>query len=199
MNRYEFLNAFGKRPVIPAVRNETDFIKALGSSSPFIITLFGDIFSIHRLANQSRQAGKVMLLHVDLIEGIGKDKSGIKYLAQIGIKAIISTKPHLIKTARDEGVFGIQRLFLMDSEAVRTGIGLLQSVKPDALEVLPGWIPRHVIEQLTKVCSIPIMAGGLIATPQDVQRALASGVCAVSTTKVDLWEYGIGQQLAAEK
>ena len=199
MDRYDFFRVLGKRSVIPAVRNEYDFGKALETSSPFIITLFGDIFSIPRLLSHAKNSGKVMLLHVDLIEGIGKDRSGIKYLAQSGIKAIISTKPNLIKLAREEGILAIQRLFLMDSEALRTGIGLLQSVKPDALEVLPGWIPSHIVDQLTKACHIPIMAGGLITTREDVQRILANGVCAVSTTKADLWEYDLNFNRAAAK
>lgn len=189
MKKHDILQMLGKHLVIPAARNEVDFAKALDASSPLIIMLFGDILSIPRLIDQAKKHHKVIVMHVDLIEGVGKDKSGVQYLSALGIKAIISTKPHLIKTARSEDMAVIQRLFLMDSESLRTGIHLLQSFKPDALEVLPGFAPKHAIEQLMKVGNIPIMTGGLITTEQDVAHALATGVCAISTTRQELWEY----------
>lgn len=189
MKKHDILQMLGKHLIIPAARNEADFAKALNASSPLLIMLFGDILSIPRLIDQAEKHRKVIVMHVDLMEGIGKDKCGVQYLAALGIKAIISTKPHLIKAARSEDMAVIQRLFLMDSESLRTGIHLLQSFKPDALEVLPGFAPRHAIEQLMKVGNIPIMTGGLITTELDVAHALATGVCAISTTRQELWEY----------
>lgn len=176
-------------PVIPAVRNNDDFTFALAHvTSPSIMLLFGDIFTLPELLERARKAKKLVIIHLDLIEGIGKDKSGIKYLARAGAKAVITTKPHLGKIAREEGMIVIQRLFLMDSEALRTGIHLLSSFRPDAVEVLPGTVPVAAVAELTRATSgLPVLAGGLISTAEDVTRAINNGICAISTSKRELW------------
>ena len=188
MRRNELLRVLRGRTVIPAARTETDFAAALATTAPLVAMLFGSILSLPRLIAQASAAGKFVLVHLDLLEGVGKDRAGVKYLAQAGAKAIISTKQYLVKAARDEGILCVQRMFLMDSDSLRTGIELLRSFQPDALEVLPGTVPRQAIEQLAAACDIPIFAGGLITTLQDLNGALANGAIAVSTSKQGLWE-----------
>ncbi len=175
-------------PVIPAVRNKGDFEFALTQvTSPSIILLFGDIFALPALIDRARQANKLIIVHLDLVEGLGKDKVGVRYLARAGVKAIITTKPHLGKYAREESMIVIQRLFLMDSEALRTGIHLLSTFRPDAIEVLPGTVPVAAVVELTRATGLPILAGGLISTAEDVSRAINNGICAISTSKRELW------------
>jgi glycerol uptake operon antiterminator len=175
-------------PVIPAVRNQEDFSYALAHvSSPSIILLFGDIFTLPGLLEKAKQANKLLIVHIDLIEGIGKDKIGVKYLALSGVRAIITTKPYLGRIAREEKMIVIQRLFLMDSEALRTGIHLLSTFRPDAIEVLPGTVPVTAVSELTRVSGLPILAGGLISTAEDVKRAIGNGIRAISTSKRELW------------
>lgn len=175
-------------PVIPAVRNEADFDYALSHvTSPSLILLFGDIFSLPDLLAKARQVKKLIIVHLDLIEGIGKDKHGVRYLARSGVKAMITTKPHLGKVAREEKMIVIQRLFLMDSEALRTGLHLLSTFRPDAIEVLPGTVPVAAVVELTRVTGLPVLAGGLISTAEDVSRAIKNGICAISTSKRELW------------
>lgn len=188
MRTSELVKVLKGRAVIPAARNPADFAAAMATSAPMVAILFGSILTLPGLIAQAGPAGKLLLVHLDLVEGIGKDRAGVKYLAQIGAKAIISTKQYLVKAARDEGIFCVQRMFLMDSDSLRTGIDLLHSFQPDALEVLPGTVPRRAFEQLATACDIPIFAGGLISTVHDITRALENGASAVSTSKRDLWE-----------
>ena len=191
MRRNDFITILQGRSVIPAARNEADFVAAMATSAPMVFVLFGNIQSLPRLLEHAAARNKLPVIHLDLIEGVGRDRSGIKYLAQIGVKAVISTKQFLAKVAREEGLLCVQRLFLLDSDALKSGIELLHSFKPDALEVLPGSVPRRAIEQLAMACNIPIIAGGLIYTAEDVAAALQNGVCAISTSQRSLWEISI--------
>jgi len=52
--------------------------------------------------------------------------------------------------------------------------------------VLPGVIPS-IIEEIKETTGIPILAGGLIRTKEDVQQALNAGATAVTTSREDLW------------
>lgn len=174
--------------VIPAARTVKEFKYALEKTvAPSIIMLFGDIVVLPELLAQGQNYKKRMLIHLDLLEGIGKDEAGIRFLARIGVTGLITTKAYLCKTARDEGMIAIQRLFLMDSEAMRTGINLARKYKPDAVEVLPASVPAGAVRHLSEETGLPILGGGLVHTQEDVQNAINNGLCAVSTSSTGLW------------
>lgn len=175
--------------IVPSVRNVDDFKKALDTKSTTIIVLFGDIIVLPAILQAAKKANKRVLVHLDLLGGIGKDRAGISYLARIGVNAAITTKPQLVKFAREEGMVVIQRLFVMDSEAMRSGLHLLKSCCPDAVEILPASVPRKVIETIQKETDLPILGGGLMQTREDIELALKNGMKAVSTGNKDLWDY----------
>lgn len=175
-------------PVIPAVRAHQDFAVAMGGPSPAIIMLFGNIITLPDYLEKAKQYNKRLIIHLDLFEGIGKDKIGIKYLSRLGVTALITVKSHLAKAAREEGMIVIQRLFLMDSDSLRTGIQQLKTFKPDALEILPASVPANVVSQLIRETGLPIFAGGLVSEAAEVDAALRKGVVAVSTSHRELWK-----------
>lgn len=175
-------------PVIPAVRTSKDFKYALEKTkAPSLILLFGDVVLLPELLSQAQEHKKRLLVHLDLLGGIGKDEAGIRFLARMGVNGLITTKAHLCKTARDEGMVAIQRLFMMDSEAMRTGINLVRKFKPDAVEVLPASVPASAVKHLSEETGLPILGGGLVHTQEDVQNAIKNGLCAVSASRNVLW------------
>ncbi|MGC7871802.1 glycerol-3-phosphate responsive antiterminator [Desulfosporosinus sp. SYSU MS00001] len=131
---------------------------------------------------------KVLMVHLDMLEGAGKDKAGIHLLARMGLRGIVTTKPNLVKYALDEGMVVIQRLFVLDSESVKTGIKMAAAVKPNAVEILPATIPSFVIQEMKDSLGIPVLGGGLLRTEEDVRTALAKGIDAVSTSLRHLWD-----------
>ena len=174
--------------VIPACRTEADFACALRlPEAPSLILLFGDINTLPELLQRANAAGKLLLVHLDLLEGVGRDKAGIAFLAKLGVKGLITTKPQLGKLARQEGLRVIQRMFLVDSESLRTGIRILKGFRPDAIEALPASTPASVLAELKEATDVPIMAGGLVRSADDVRQAVANGACAVSVSLRQLW------------
>lgn len=189
MASLDILKMLTNGPIIPAARSIEVFKAALTHTIvPSVVLLFGDINSLPVLVALAKEHNKRIILHLDLFDGIGKDKAGIKFLARMGINTIITTKSHLCKVAREEGMIVIQRLFLMDSDSLRTGLNLLRNFKPDAIEILPGSVPASVVEELIRETGLPILAGGLIRTPEDVSNAIERGISAVSTSRQNLWD-----------
>lgn len=177
-----------KGPVIPAIRSIKDFEFALmNSAAPSLIILFGDINILEYLLVKAEKAKKRLIIHIDLFEGIGKDKAGIAYLARIGVTAIITIKNHLAKIAREFGMIVIQRLFIMDSEALKSGIKIIKHFKPDAIEILPATVPAWVVRALNVEIGLPIFAGSFIYNKADLDEALGKGILAISTHQKDLW------------
>jgi len=189
MASFDVLKMLTNGHIIPAARCMEVFKAALEHTIvPSVVILFGDINTLPVLIAQAKEHKKRIILHVDLVDGIGKDKAGIRFLARLGITAIITTKSHLCRFAREEGMIVIQRLFLMDSDSLRTGLNLVRSFKPDAIEILPGSVSASVVEELIRETGIPILAGGLIRTQEDVDHAIERGISAVSTSRQELWD-----------
>ena len=189
MAPFDVLKILTNGPIIPAARYIEVFKAALTHTNvPSVVLLFGDINSLPVLISQSKEHKKRIILHLDLFDGIGKDKPGVKFLARMGISAVVTTKSHLCKFARDEGMIVIQRMFLMDSESLRTGLNLVHNFKPDAIEILPGTVPTSVVQELIRETGLPILAGGLIRTQEDVNHAIKRGISAVSTSRQNLWD-----------
>ncbi len=159
---------------------------ATAAAPAVIFDLNPDLMNVSSRVQKAHAAGKKLFLHLDLAKGIGKDESGIRFLRRIGIDGVISTKVSLIKQAREMGLSTVQRFFIVDSHSVETTLEAVRSSKPDMIEIMPGTVCK-VIERLTRLTEIPIIAGGLIETEEEVRQALRSGAAAVSTGRQSLW------------
>ena len=98
----------------------------------------------------------------------------------------VSRELLLIKLAKEVGLFTVQRFFLVDSHSVETILETIKSVKPDMAEVMPGVVPK-VIADLKEKVTIPVIAGGLIDSRDEIKLALQSGAAAVSIGKKEFW------------
>lgn len=178
---------FTKCTVIAAVRSEKELDAALESNVEMIFDLCPSILTLHQITDRVHAAGKKHLIHLDLAEGIGKDKCGITYAKNIGIDGIISTRVNIIRSAKELGLFTVQRFFIVDSQSIRTTVDSLRASKADMIEIMPGVVYK-VIEELRSLTGVPIIAGGIIDSRDEVEKALESGASAISTGKKELWE-----------
>lgn len=173
--------------VIAAVRSRESFDEAVKSGSELIFDLAPDISDIAEKAKCCHAAGKKLFIHLDLASGIGKDKSGIDYVKNMGVDGIISTRANIIKLAREASLHTVQRFFAVDSQSVATAAESRKNSKADMIEIMPGVIPK-VISDLRKLVSVPIIAGGLIESEAEIKSVIAAGAAAVSTGKASLWK-----------
>lgn len=180
----ELMKCLEATPIIAAVRDRL-FDKALQAPVDVIFLLGCDIATIRQRIDAAKNAKKYIFIHIDLAEGIGKDKSGIKFLASCGADGIISTRSNLIKYAKEQGLLTIQRFFAYDSHGVESISDVLSVTKPDIMEIMPG-VMGKIIKRFSGG-KIPLIAGGLVETRQEVTSALSLGALAVSTGKEELW------------
>ena len=174
-------------PVIAAVKEETGLKECLYSESQIIFLLFGDICSVGRYVEIAKSAGKMVFVHMDLINGLGNKEVAVDFIREhTGVDGIISTKPQLVKRAKELGLFGILRIFVIDSMAFGNIEKQCASLVPDAVEILPGLMPK-IIKKLCSTVNVPIIAGGLISDKEDVMNALNAGAVAISVTNQRVW------------
>ncbi len=171
-------------PVIAAVQNDA-LQEAIDSPAEVIFHLGADLMSIPEIIRKVHDAKKYIFIHIDLAEGLGKDRAAVRYIAQCGADGIISTKAQLIRYAKECDLITVQRFFALDSKGIESIDETLRASNPHLIEIMPGIIGK-IIRRFSGG-HIPVIAGGLIQTKSEVTEALNCGAIAVSTGKQELW------------
>lgn len=180
----ELKNSLKRTSVIAAVQDNL-WDEALSSPVEVVFHLKANIMTVAEKIRQAHEKGKFIFIHVDLADGIGKDRAGVAFLKDCGADGIISTRGQMIKFGKDAGLLTIQRFFALDSQGISGIYDQIAFSKPDMIEIMPG-----VVEKIIKKLSADgtaVIAGGLVETKDEVNGALCAGALAVSTGKKNLW------------
>ena len=177
-------DALERTPVIAATYR-SGWQAAVGSDAEVLFMQGANILSIERDIGLAKENGKFVFVHMDLAEGIGKDRAAMEWLKGLKTDGIITTRTQLVKAAEEIGLLSVQRFFVLDSKGMRSIAETIETARPDFIEIMPGVIPKAL--KLFTGVDIPVIAGGLIETKQEVTAALSSGALAVSTGKRELW------------
>lgn len=173
-------------PIIAAVKNRDGLEVALRSETEAVFLLSSNIIDIENIAKQTHESQKKLFIHIDFVDGLSKDAAGVRYLSTKGIDGIISTRSNIISAAHDAGICSVQRFFMIDSRSVDTALETLKQSKADMIEIMPA-LAYKSITKIKKNIRIPIIAGGLIDSREEVYKALGAGASMISTGCHDLW------------
>ena len=183
----EYREAIEDSPVIAAVNTFDGLEKALTCESHIIFILFGDICNISEIVAKVKAAGKLAVIHIDLITGLASKEIAVDFIRQrTEADGIISTKPGLIKYAARLSLFTVLRFFVIDSLALSNIERQLQNVRPDVIEILPALMPR-ILSKICRMASVPVITGGLVDDKDDVISMLSAGAACVSSTSENIW------------
>lgn len=182
-----FFDRISENPIIASIYDLETLDLALDSPCEIIFLLTGNIFNLKEIANRVRGKNKGLYILIDSIDGFSKDTWGLEYIIKnICPDGIITEKSNLIRLSRDMGVFSIQRVYISDSYTLKKDIQAIKKNRPNAVELLPGIIPR-IISEIIKETKISLIASGLIRDKLDMDLAFEAGAIGISTTKKDSW------------
>lgn len=175
-------------PIIAAIKNDKQLEEAIKCDCEVVFMLNGDILTLAQKVRYLQKHDKKVFIHIDMVSGLASSPLTVDYLQrELNVYGIISTKANIVKRALELNLKVVQRFFFIDSMSVESAIESLRKVKPNAIEIMPGIMPK-VIKRINHVYpNIPIICGGLIDTKEEIISVLASGAMAVSTTKSDIW------------
>ncbi|MDO4259052.1 MAG: glycerol-3-phosphate responsive antiterminator [Actinomycetaceae bacterium] len=174
-------------PLIASVKTEADMEVALQSPCRIVFLLFGEISTIPDLVQRASSAGKNVFVNLDMVDGLAPRASAARFIKdQTAASGILTSKVAVCRAASEIGLTAILRFFMIDSFAYSQVAQQSASAKADAVEILPGCIPR-VIRWMKADVSLPIIAGGLVCDMRDVTEALNAGASAIATSSADLW------------
>ena len=181
-----FYDAIMENPVIAAVKDEDGVLNCIQKDINVVFVLFGELTTISDIVDRLKSAGKIVIVHLDLIGGLAVREESVRFIKQYTkADGIISTKPDMIKYAKELGLYTIFRIFVIDSKAFNA-ISHHAISSADLIEILPGIMPR-IIQKFSQKTHVPIIAGGLISEKEDVINALDAGAIAISSTNQQVW------------
>lgn len=182
-----FFSSVNENPIIAALNDMNKLDNVIESPCKVVFLLTGNILNLGPTVDILKKNDKLVFIHLDLMEGFSKDVVAMKFIYEyIGLDGIITTKTNLVKAAKELNIFTIQRLFILDSLALDSGINSIKSVRPNAVEILPGIMPK-IIKNVHEKTRIPIITGGLIKDKEDVILSLNAGAIAISTSNEKVW------------
>lgn len=175
-------------PVVIRAIRDPSYCKDLISPAQgrWMFILGGSIDTVAQsVAYLHRHQWKVFV-HIDMVKGITSDFEGIRFFKEFANpEGIITTRQHNISHAKKLNLVAIQRIFLLDSQSIESGITQVQHCDADAIEVLPGILPE-IISYLSKNINKPLIAGGLVTTEKHVNDAIRAGAVSVSSSSASL-------------
>jgi glycerol-3-phosphate responsive antiterminator len=183
----EFKDALENSPIIAAIKDDDGLKKCLTCDSQVIFILYGDICSISDIVATIKAAGKIAMVHLDLIAGLSSKEIAVDFIQKYTqADGIITTKPPLIKRAKELGLYTILRLFLIDSMAYENIERQTKTARPDLIEILPALMPK-IVAKVCGISTIPVIAGGLVSDKEDIMALLQAGVTSISSTNEKIW------------
>lgn len=185
--KQEFYDAITGNPIIAAVKDEKGLKNCLEAADASVVfVLFGEVSTISNIVKRIKDAGKTVVVHMDLIAGLSARVESVDFIAKYtDADGIISTRIEQIKRAKELSLSTVYRIFVIDSK-VLDNVNHHISDYADIVEILPGLMPK-VIRRMVKSMPVPIIAGGLISEKEDVIAALNAGAIAISTTNEGVW------------
>lgn len=124
-------------------------------------------------------SSKEVWVDIDFVEGLEKNKAGVKFLKNNGAYGIITTKLSLLNECERIGIPVILRFFALDSHAIKGGLRHLTHVK--RIEVLPADVLPKLVDTFKSINpKIFIIAAGLISSANEVKALFEKDVDAVS-------------------
>jgi glycerol uptake operon antiterminator len=177
------------KPIIAAVRDPNEVEAALDSQADNLFFMGGTVQELIRAVGAAKESGKGSFVHLDLIRGLSNtDKEAVQFIAEyVGADGIVSPKSHQIKEAMRLGLYGVLHLFIIDSLAMENGLRLTGAVQPDAIELMPGIIPKVIKQFADTLDNVPIIASGLIQTAEEASQCIQAGATALSVSGKHMW------------
>ena len=177
-----------KTKIIPAVADISELKEAVTLESDKVFLTKSNMLSISKIVKFVHENNKKLYVHIDMMEGLGKDLTAVKFLAKLGVDGLISTRSNMITYARECGMSSIQRFFILDGQSSVIAYETIKKTKPDMVEIMPGILGK-VISEFAEKLYTPVISSGLLTSLDEVDSILKAGATAVSSGSYELWEY----------
>lgn len=173
-------NIYDLNGVIAAVEDIKQYKQFLKSKFNICVIMNIHISMLDMIFREAKEYNKQVLVHIDLIHGLANDEYGAEFLCQrYNPLGVISIKPAVVAACKRLKTIAVQRVFLIDSAALKKSINSVRQTMPDYVEILPAMCST-LFPMLKRELDRPLIAGGLIPSLNDALGILDNGISAVT-------------------
>lgn len=175
----DFMAAPIKLPaIIPSVWRPSQRDLALATGWPIVHVAGGRLRTLAEFIFPIQRAEKRIWIHPDQIEGLARDGEGLFYLQEMFLPELfVTSSVHLAQTIKHQGWRLCLRVFLHDTQSLKSSLSVIERVRPDVICVMPALVFITVHREFSAL-HLPIVAAGLIRTPAERDHILEWGVSA---------------------
>lgn len=185
--------------VIAAVAEISDVALVLTAPVSTVFVLHADIRELEQAVHLLRAHGKSVFVHFDMVEGVASNAAGLEHLVSLfPFDGVITTRGGIIQRGKRLGLVTIQRVFMIDSRSISTAVSAVDKYRPDAIEIMPGLMPKAVHAIHDRIHPM-IITGGMVSTHEEVEMMLDTPAAAVSASETSVWFYESGQHAVDSK
>src|SRR5690606_19278471 len=89
-------------PIIASITKQEQIPDAIQSQVTRVNLMTGDIMTLDDIIYSLQKAGKQVYVHLEMVNGIGRDSSAVRFMAEhFQVDGIISTKSNTIAAAKN--------------------------------------------------------------------------------------------------
>ena len=77
-----FYDAIMENPVIAAVKDEDGVLNCMQKDINVVFVLFGELTTISDIVDRLKSAGKIVIVHLDLIGGLAVREESVRFIKQ---------------------------------------------------------------------------------------------------------------------
>lgn len=177
-----------KQVMLPAISDFKALEKFIKTGLEYCVIMNFPLIQLEHVCKLLKEHQKKCLVHLDLIKGIANNEYGAEYLIQAyHVDGIISTHPSVIEIAKQKKVLTVLRIFIIDTLALNKSISIAKKYEPDYIEILPAF-SYEIKDKIDQEIQIPLIGGGLVTGSEMVERCLAGGLVAVTSSDANLWK-----------
>ena len=112
MNKKGILQLIEENPIILGINKESDLKLAAKAESQVVFTLFGSISNIGDTIHNLKKMKQLVFVNIDMVDGFSPRNSVVDFLKTMELDGIISSKPTILRYAKEQGIFTIHRFFI---------------------------------------------------------------------------------------
>ncbi len=126
------------------------------------------------LATLTRDANDRLAVDIESVSGLKADDAGAMFVVErLGIGIVLTRRPALAALVAEAGGLGLLHVLAFDSTGLRRAVENHVARPGVGTVVSPGPVLSHLTAQELALLPRPIMADGLIDTPERARRILA--------------------------
>lgn len=152
----------------------TDGTEALDLPAPLPEALLLRDLDLPTLVSVAMSARPPLAVDIDTVQGLNADAAAVRFVTgELGMNVVLTRRPAIAAAVAERGCLGLLHVFAFDSTGLDRSLEAHPRRPGVGTTISPGPVLAHLLPQDLERLPRPLVAYGLVATPDLVERLLS--------------------------